>query len=753
MIYEERIEEIDLQRYWLVLKRRWRPAAAVFALTVLAAFGAAASQTPMWVATARLLLRNAQTSELTGVAQELGDLNSLRLTSDPLATQAEIIFSLPILEATISALSLRDAEGELVTPDDLAEGLVVEPLDETDLIAISYYSGSAELSAAVVNQIMASYVEANVNAQRSEVIAAREFLEEELPRAQQEANSLSKALKLFNEGNGIVSLPEEAGAAVNAIAAIDEQINQIQINLAEADSHTSQLSSQLGMSSREARGLATLTETPAVQSALAQLQDTRSELGTALTRYTPRHPSVRSLQRQEQAAIDVLQSRVAEVVGPQASAGLLGMSNIDRNLADQLVQAELNRASSYDQLATLVATRDAYRRQGEEFPSLRQTQAELVQRRDAAEATLESLRLRLQEVSLAEKQIVGSARVVERAVPPKSATVEGKVKYLLAGAVVGAFLGIATAFFLDLIDRSLKTVKDGEKIFGYVLLGVIPQFELSKEPMLEAMAEEGGLPSPRIVTQTSAYPLLSGAYQMLQANLRFISSDKKLKALVMTSSVAGEGKSEVCANLAAAVAQTNRRVLLVDADMRSPNQHHLWNLINLVGLSHVLVGEGSLQKALQPVTANLTVLTAGVVPPNPMALLDSERMATLIKLFREEFDYVIFDTPSLSGTADAAVLGNLADGVLMVMRPRHVPYDRALAAKTLLARSGAPVLGMIANGVDSKNDFGEYAYDARELTDMASRTALGAEDKIEQAYSPKFVTGSKTTSKFPLGRR
>ncbi|MGB5914531.1 MAG: polysaccharide biosynthesis tyrosine autokinase, partial [Phormidesmis sp.] len=320
--------------------------------------------------------------------------------------------------------------------------------------------------------------------------------------------------------------------------------------------------------------------------------------------------------------------------------------------------------------------------------------------------------------------------------------------YLLAGAVVGTFLGIATAFFLDLIDRSLKTVKDGEKIFGYVLLGVIPQFELSKAPLLEAMAEEDGLPSRRIVTRTSAYPLLSGAYQMLQANLRFISSDKKLKALVMTSSVAGEGKSEVCANLAAAVAQTNRRVLLVDADMRSPNQHHLWNLINSVGLSHVLVGEGSLQKALQPVTANLTVLTAGVVPPNPMALLDSERMASLIELFREEFDYIIFDTPSLSGTADAAVLGNLADGVLMVMRPRHVPYDRALAAKTLLARSGAPVLGMIANGVNSKNDFGEYSYDARELTEMASRTATGAQDQIEKEYSEGLPLARKQPHNF-----
>lgn len=734
MIYEERIEEIDLQRYWLVLKRRWLPASVVFALTVMASLMAASSQKAMYEATSKLLLRDDRTAQLTGVAQELGTLESLDVTSDPLATQAEIIFSMPILSDTVSNLDLRDAEGALINPAVLASDLSVTPLGDTDLIAISYRSGDAELSAAVVNQVMKSYIDANVNSQRSEAMAARQFLEDELPRAQEEAARLSEALKLFNEGNGVIALPEEAGAMVSTLAGLDAQISQTQVNLVEAETRASQIAGQLGMSSQEARSLATINQSPAVQESLRQLQLTRSNLATALTRYTPKHPSVRELQRQELALIEVLKSRVNEVSGTPSAVGLLGMSDIDQDLAQQLVQAELGRESAYNQLATLVTTRDAYQRRGEVYPRLEQTQTELRQRRDAAQKSLENLRIRLQDIQLAENRNVGSARIVEQAAPPEAATVEGKSKYLLAGGVVGAFLGVATAFFLDLIDRTLKTVKDGEKIFGYVLLGVIPKFEMPRESeRLEAIGEEDGLPSRRIVTLESSYPILSGAYQMLQANLRFISSDKKLKVLVMTSSVSGEGKSEVAANLAAAVAQTKRRVLLVDADMRSPNQHHLWNLVNAVGLSHVLVGEGSLEKALKPVTDHLTVLPAGVVPPNPMALLDSERMAKLIELFQEEFDYVIFDTPSLSGSADAAVLGNLADGVLMVMRPRHVAYDRALAAKSLLARSGARVLGMIANGVNSKNDFGEYSYDERELTDGLSRTALIAKDRLEKS--------------------
>ena len=736
MVYEERIEEIDLQRYWLVLKRRWKPAVGVFALTIAAALGATSTQKPMYEAASKLLLRPDQTASLTGVSQDLGSLETLKTTSDPLATQAEIIFSLPILEDTIRALDLRDAKGKPVKPSDLAKDLSVEPLSETDVIAISHRSGQPELSAAVVNQIMRSYIEANVSGNRSEVTAARRFLEQELPQAKAEADALSEALRRFDESNGIVALPEEAGAAVLAIANLDSQINQTQIDLVEAESRAEQLSQQIGLTAQEALKIATINQSPAVQSALEDLQEVRTELATSLTKYTMNHPSVRALERRESALIRVLKNRVGEVVSDGDLPSLLTMSSIDEKIAEQLVEAEVTRTSTYNQLATLVDTRDAYQQRSEIYPGLKKTQTELQERLASARSTEETLRQRLQEVRLAENRNVGSARIVELAIPPEEATAEGSMKYLLAGGVVGAFLGIATAFFLDLIDRTLKTVKDGEKIFGYVLLGVIPQFELPQESDIRGyeletnIGEADGLPSRRIITLESTYPILSGAYQMLQANLRFISSDQQTKVVALTSSMAGEGKSEVCANLAAAVAQTNRRVLLVDADMRSPSQHHLWNLINSVGLSHVLVGEGSLERALQPINQNLTVLTAGVVPPNPMALLDSDRMARLIELFQQQFDYIIFDTPALAGSADAAVLSNLTDGVLMVMRPRHVTYDRAIAAKSLLERSGANVIGMVANGVDSKNDFGEYSYDAKELIGIPGRANRLEQDAV-----------------------
>ena len=746
MSYEERIEEIDLKRYWLVLKRRWKPASAVFLAGILASVGAVMSQTPLYEASSKVLLQNDDTANLTGVGSDLGSLDTLTSTSDPLATQAQIIFSEPVLAETIRALSLKDEDGEFIKPSDLAQSLKVEPIATTDLIRVSYRSTQPLLSAEVVNQVIRSYIETNANSSQAEIVAARQFLEQELPRARREAEQVSEALRDFKEDNGIVALSDEAAAAVSAIANIESEISATQVDLVKAESRAAELSAQLGMSAPEALSLAAVNQSPDIAAAQTQLQTARADLATALTRYTPQHPTVRALQRQEAAMTQLVRRRVEEVTGSPSSA-LTAMSDIDENLAAELVQAEVDRASTSDQLATLIATRDAYEASSAAYPDLEKTQTDLQQQQAAARSNLETLQDRFQEIQLAEKRQGGTAQIVEKASVPEQPTVEGQLKYLLAGCVVGAFLGVATAFFLDLIDRSIKTVKDGEKVFDYVVLGAIPRFTLYKDDtpdwMLPAYAgEEDGSVSRRIITLQNEYPILAGAYQMLQANLRFISSDKKLTSLVMTSSVAGEGKSEVSANLAACIAQTNRSVLLVDADMRSPTQHHLWNAINAVGLSHVLVGEGSLEQALQRVSKNVTLLPAGVTPPNPMALLDSERMANLIELFREQFDYIIFDTPSLTGCADAAVLGNLADGVLMIMRPRQVTFDRANAAKTLLARSGVNVLGLVANGVDSKNDFGEYSYDPSELTDSAKHTARIAKGRLEGAMQ-----------KVPTGRR
>ena len=179
---------------------------------------------------------------------------------------------------------------------------------------------------------------------------------------------------------------------------------------------------------------------------------------------------------------------------------------------------------------------------------------------------------------------------------------------------------------------------------------------------------------------------------------------------MISSAVPREGKSEVAANLAATIAQSGRRVLLVDADMRNPSQHHLWGIVNSVGLSNVVVDQNELRQAVKPITSNLSILTAGVMPPNPLAIIDSEAMTAFVETVARDYDYVLFDSPPLAGTADAAVLGKMADGVLVVVRPGVADSASVAAAKSLLARSEPNILGLVANGVNVRYEPDSYFY-------------------------------------------
>ncbi|PSP18625.1 MAG: hypothetical protein BRC58_03210 [Cyanobacteria bacterium QS_8_64_29] len=201
---------------------------------------------------------------------------------------------------------------------------------------------------------------------------------------------------------------------------------------------------------------------------------------------------------------------------------------------------------------------------------------------------------------------------------------------------------------------------------------------------------------------------LSESFRMLQANLRFSQADRRLQAIAVASSVPGEGKSTLVANLGLALAEVGQHVLIVDADLRNPSQHGIWEYANAVGLSNLLVGESSLEQACHPASEGLDLLTAGQVPPNPVALLDSQRLATLLQQWRQAYDYVLLDVPPLQAATDAVIVGKLTDGTLLVVRPGVAECDAVEASRDTLARLQQPVVGMVANGVNPRNERSSY---------------------------------------------
>jgi len=709
MASAEQTDYIDLHRYWFVLKRRWLPASAVLGFVLLLTAGFTFLQKPVYQAEGALLFKKANsTSSLTGLGREIGEFNSLQ--SNPLDTEAQIIRSVSSVQKVISTLNLKDDRGVPLKPKDFLKRLDVKSIKGTDILQLSFKTTVPQEAAAAVNQLMKLYLEKNIRSNRAEATAARQFIEEQLPKTEATVRQAEANLRSFKEKNKIVYLQEEAKSAVGVIAELENQIGKAQVALTNAISRSAALQDKVGMNSQRAKTISNISQSAGVQKLLEELQAVQSKLEAERSRFQEESPIIVNLKSKESYLKNLLQTRVKDVVGepPQPLEGNLQIGQLQQKLTEEFINSEVERLVASNQLAALNQITSSYKQRANIIPQLEQSQRDFERQVEAAQSTYATLLKKLQEVRITEQQNVGNAGISEPAIVPEKPVSPKKALNFGLGGVIGILLAVVSALVLDATDKSIKTVREARELLGYTLLGIIPNFEkLNKAGSHHRKLEQS---IPKIPVRDTPRSLINETYGMLYANLKFLSSDQEIRVITITSGVPKEGKSTVSANLALAIAQLGLRVLLVDADMRHPSQHECWGLTNSVGLSNVIVEQIELKTAILEAMPNLYVLTSGVVPPNPLALLNSQRMASLIEDFSQSYDFVIIDTPPLSVAADARILSVKTDGILMVVQPKLVDSTSAIAARELLEQSGQNVLGMVINGVIPENEPDSYFY-------------------------------------------
>ncbi|WP_302623689.1 CpsD/CapB family tyrosine-protein kinase [uncultured Clostridium sp.] len=194
------------------------------------------------------------------------------------------------------------------------------------------------------------------------------------------------------------------------------------------------------------------------------------------------------------------------------------------------------------------------------------------------------------------------------------------------------------------------------------------------------------------------------AYRSLRSNIEYSSFDDEYRAIVVTSSVPGEGKSTTSGNLALSLAQSGNKVLLVDCDMRKPSIHKKFKISNMSGTAELLLRKESFEDVANCYNENLTIITAGKIPPNPSEMLSSRAMTAFIKEMKKEFKYIILDTPPLQAVTDAQVLSTKADGVLLVVRAGSTKKEMVLNSVDLIKKVHGKTIGTVLNGVENKKN-------------------------------------------------
>ncbi|MCW5318895.1 MULTISPECIES: GumC family protein [unclassified Nostoc] len=696
---------INFQQYWLTVKRRWFLIliiiGSVFGVTGVVTF----SEKPIYEAEGKLLFnKQSGVSSLTGVNEQLGQLSGVTNVSNPLETEAEIIRSYPLTKKTIAELQLKDKLGQPLEIDDFLHNLKIKSVRGTDILQLSYRSTNPQEATAIINRLMSAYLANNVRINRSEARAAREFLNKQLPLVEAKVTEEEAALRRFKEKYEVVSLEEEAKEGVKRLNELSSQITELRARLVDARSRSGALQNQLALNTQQAMALSSLSQSRAVQQVLSEYQKVQDQLTVERSRFTDEHPVITNLLSKEQALKEQLKGRVSQTLGssepiPEQD---LQIGELKQTLTANLVQVEVEKLGLKNQVSVLMKAFLLYQARLRSLPKLEQEQLEVKRQLEVAQTTYEQMLKRLQEVQVLENQNVGNATIVSNALVPKK-RISPRISLNLAlGGFLGFFFAIGVALLLEAGDKSVKTAEEAQHFLDYPLLGKIPVFDQkARLARGENITELPVLNNP--------YSSVNAAFEMLQINLGFSFSDKELKVIVVSSSVINEGKSFIAANLAVATAQMGRRVLLIDADMRHPHQHKMWQQPNLMGLSNVLVGQTSLAEAAKEVVINLELLTSGTIPPNPAALLDSQRMNGLLKQAAQDYDCVIIDTPPLNILADASIVGKMADGMLLVVRPGVVNSAAAKTTKALLEHSRVPVLGMVVNCMATgNNDYTSY---------------------------------------------
>jgi capsular exopolysaccharide synthesis family protein len=360
-----------------------------------------------------------------------------------------------------------------------------------------------------------------------------------------------------------------------------------------------------------------------------------------------------------------------------------------------------------------------------------------VRARDVANALSDEFVVMVAELETPQPGSRPDARVIveQRASVPSSPVDPKPARNIVIGLTLGALLGFGLALIRDLLDNTVKKPETLEEISGVAVVGSIPYAKSRRDK-----------PAISFDTENS---WIAESFRRLRTNLQFLSVDDPPRSIVITSSEPSEGKSTTAINLALALAEAEHDVVLVDADMRRPTMHKYLNLLGSVGFSTVLSGGVALEDALQQTAyPRLTALSSGAVPPNPSELLGSAAAATVLRELREQFDYVIIDSPPLLAVTDGAILTLKTDGALVIAKYGETKREQLSHAVETLHSVGAQLLGSVFTMIPTRGGSGgayQYSYGYYGETGSGKSTS---DYQVESATESDQVPQSSPVQRF-----
>jgi tyrosine-protein kinase Etk/Wzc len=577
---------------------------------------------------------------------------------------------------------------------------------QTNIIRIMVTSPVPARATAVANAYAAAYREYNLEQNRADVTAVRQFVEDQLQVVGARLDSGERGLQAFKERHGMVEASAVTGALAGQQASLVAADEQSQIEIQGLEAELDHIRTRIAQDSPNVGARLNDISSPLVASLKANLDQLEVDKANLLIQgFSEQSARIQNLARQ---IADVRQQLVAESQKLVSQDNLLDpVSGMKSLYETQLTtESDLEAAQAREQI--LSAARERNETVLSRQPQAEREFARLSRDVDADRQIYSLLSQRYEEARIQEVARTSEVQIVDFAWGAAKVSPDTR-KNLSFGFALGLALAFGVGLGVEYLDTSVHSPQDLERR-GYVVLAGIPKLRIARRRKLFGRGRTAGVTHHLISLAKTDSPGVE-AFRMLRTSLQFAELNKRLRTIVITSPGPSEGKSTVAVNLATILAQDGRRTLLLDADLRHPVLHRILRHAKEPGFTDMLLlGRSSTDAVFPTDVEKLFCLPCGRIPPSPADVLNSAATGELLQRLSREFEYVIIDTPPVLLAADSAIMAVRADTAVLVIRAGKTTAEGVGYASQVLAESGARVSGLVVNLARPPGRFGHDYY-------------------------------------------
>jgi capsular exopolysaccharide synthesis family protein len=744
-------DELDLKEIWRIIRSYRKSIAVIFFVVIVFTIYFTLTTRPLWQATTVVMIKGSG-SDPSSFVFDFG----MNKSQQRLQNETEVLKSFNLHEQVVNSL-IEDGSAEelalfgtryvrvryrlqdyfmdwignkpdpVIAPrnltfhkrikivENLRRNTGVSSVRDTDVMKISANSSDSSDAVFLANRISEIYRNVDLAGGQGELHFVLAFLDSQITKYEHRLKLVENKLQVFQSEKQIYSLD---GSAELLLRDLTDYESIYYTNIAElevAQERVNYLKGQLSDSEKALMEEITNTNNPMIVALRGKIAELEAQKVQQMVDEGWDETSLQS--RDFNRRIAEMKAKLTSIT---ESLILSGWSEEDPFAASQeifnkIVEQEVevhsarSRAEEYKKLVEQMSGRLT------SLPMQTLQYARLERDLKLNESLYLTMKQKYEESRITEAGQLGKVRILDPALVAVKVKPNKKMSLLL-GVFIGLGLGVGYAFLREFFDNTVKAVEHLERK-GLTILGIIPDMVgANPKNSVKKMAtpSKGGTDfKRRLITYEDPKSPISESYRSLRTNISYASTiDEKIKSLLISSSQPGEGKSTTTANLAIAFAQLRKKTLLVDADLRKPVQHNVFGHPRGPGLSEYLIGEISdLDSIIHPSKIeNLSIMTAGGLPPNPSELLGSNTMSKLVDRLESDWDMVLFDSPPIVAVTDASMISSELDAIALVVKAGQTERSAVDRALDTIKNVKAPLIGAILNGASQESLGGKYAY-------------------------------------------